>query len=211
MRKSRYKLYNYAFLLILAINAILSFTIYRPEVKAVKDAYWENPWYALIGGVLLQGLLVAFLLLQTFEVGRKRGIKELGDDMLVDPDDYLDFDKDDKIMVTEKHSLDGKRRSYAIPGVGKTLVSCTVPLNIKDHRWKGRLLGFIGTWKVLSILMVLEIIFSFFVGINRYDTLTGSNRINLLFIIYAFIFLDLVVIFITLSNKMNKRKENDSF
>jgi hypothetical protein len=115
MRKGRNKLYHYAFLLILAINILLSFTIYRPEVKAIRDAYWENPWYGLIGGVLLQGLLVAFLLLYAFEVGRKSGLKELGANMLVDPDDYLDIDDADQIMVTEKHSLDEKRRrTYAM-------------------------------------------------------------------------------------------------
>jgi phosphoglycerol transferase MdoB-like AlkP superfamily enzyme len=111
MRKGRNKLYHYAFLLVLAINVLLSFTIYRPEIKAIKDAYWENPWYGLIGGVLLQGLLVAFLLLYTFEVGRKKGIKEMADAMYVDPDDYLDYDE--KIMVTEKHTLDSRRRTYA--------------------------------------------------------------------------------------------------
>ena len=113
MRKSRYKFYFHAFLLVLAIEAILSLTIFRAEVEAIKDAYWENPWYGLLGGVLLQGLLVALLMAAVFESGRKRGLKELGDNMFIDPDDYLDFDE--KIMVTEKHTTDNKRKTYAKP------------------------------------------------------------------------------------------------
>ncbi len=114
MRKSRYRLYNHAFLVVLAIDLLLCYTVFRTEAKMVKDAFWENPWFGLIGGVLLQGLLAVFFMAMAYELGRKKGLKELGGDMLVDPDDYLDLDDDDeRIMVTEKFSRKGIRRTFA--------------------------------------------------------------------------------------------------
>ena len=114
MRKSRFRLYNHAFLLVLAVDLLLCYTVFRSEAKMVKDAFWENPWFGFIGGVLLQGLLAVFFMAMAYELGRKSGLKELGADMLVDPEDYADLEEgDEKIMVTERFSRKGIRRTFA--------------------------------------------------------------------------------------------------
>ncbi len=114
MRKSRYKIYNGAFMFVLAVDILLCLSVYRVETKAVRDTFWENPMFGLCMGVLLQGLLALLLMAQAFEWGRDRGLKELGDDMFIDPDDYEDLKEgDERIMVTEKHTLGDKRRTFA--------------------------------------------------------------------------------------------------
>jgi hypothetical protein len=113
MRKSRHNLYQWILLGVLAINLFFHLFVYLQETVAVKDACWENPWYGLFVSVLSNGFLVVLLMLHYYEVGRKKGIKEMADMMLVDPDDYLDFDE--RIMVTEKHTTGNKRRTHAVP------------------------------------------------------------------------------------------------
>lgn len=113
MRKSRQNLYNWIFGGVLFIHVILIITVFKVDSAALRKFYVDYPLFALYQ-VLFIGVIISMIMMRMYENGRKKGIKEMADELCVDADDYYDF-KGDKIMVTEKHSLDNKRRTYAIP------------------------------------------------------------------------------------------------
>ena len=119
MRKGRGNLFNWFFGGLLLINAILVFTVLKGEFSALRGS--KTLWSLFVDHPLLMvyqtvfvGLLVAAMMLMMYESGRKKGIEEMADELHVNPKDYYNH-KGDKIMVTEKRSIKGKRNTYAIP------------------------------------------------------------------------------------------------
>ena len=114
MRKSRYKLYNWLFGGLLLLQVILGFTVIKDEFVALRKFYFvDHPLLLLYQAIFVGGLITVIMLMMR-ENGREKGIKEMADELQVDPKDYYDH-KGDKIIVTEKHSLKEKRNTYAIP------------------------------------------------------------------------------------------------
>jgi len=101
MRKSKPGLYSSIFYALVAIGCVLSFTIFRAESAVLKSAYWDNFWFGIFIGTIIQGLTVVSYGLWAYEEGRKKGIKEMSNELLVDPDDYYDH----------KHPLGNKKKA----------------------------------------------------------------------------------------------------
>lgn len=108
MRRNRTALYQILALIVLAINGVLYFFYFPGEAKRVENAIWENPWYGLYFTIFM-AILIALIIAQSYELGRKKGIGELANELQISASDYYD-DPAEKITVAEKHTMGNKRK-----------------------------------------------------------------------------------------------------